>query len=62
MMIRESILNHVTENMTCGQEEVFGPVTFVKRVKDFEEGITLMNRNRFANGSAIFTESGHYVR
>ena len=60
--IGPTIFDHVTEEMTCGQQEVFGPVTFVKRVKDFEEGITLMNRNQFANGSAIFTESGHYAR
>ena len=60
--IGPTIFDHVTEKMTCGQQEVFGPVTFIKRVKDFEEGITLMNRNQFANGSAIFTESGHYAR
>jgi len=60
--IGPTIFDHVTEDMTCGQEEVFGPVTFIKRVKDFNEGITLMNGNQFANGSAIFTESGHWAR
>lgn len=60
--IGPTIFDYVTEEMTCGQQEVFGPVTFIKRVKDFEEGITLMNRNVFANGSAIFTESGHFAR
>lgn len=57
-----TIFDHVTEEMSCGQQEVFGPVTYIKRVRDFEEGITLMNRNRFANGSVIFTESGHWAR
>jgi malonate-semialdehyde dehydrogenase (acetylating)/methylmalonate-semialdehyde dehydrogenase len=60
--IGPTIFDHVTEEMSCGQEEVFGPVTFVKRVADFEEGLALMNRNRFANGSAIFTESGYWAR
>jgi malonate-semialdehyde dehydrogenase (acetylating)/methylmalonate-semialdehyde dehydrogenase len=48
--------------MTVGDEEIFGPVVCVKRVKDFEEGIQIMNHNRFANGSVIFTQSGHYSR
>lgn len=57
-----TIFDHVTEEMSCGREEVFGPVAYIKRVKDFEEGITIMNNNPFANGSAIFTESGHWAR
>jgi malonate-semialdehyde dehydrogenase (acetylating)/methylmalonate-semialdehyde dehydrogenase len=57
-----TILDHVTQEMTVGDEEIFGPVVCVKRVKDFEEGIQIMNHNRFANGSVIFTQSGHYSR
>jgi malonate-semialdehyde dehydrogenase (acetylating)/methylmalonate-semialdehyde dehydrogenase len=57
-----TIFDHVTSDMTVGDEEIFGPVLCIKRVKDFEEGITLMNHNRFANGSVIFTSSGHYAR
>ena len=48
--------------MAIGRDEIFGPVLSVKRVQDFEEGITLMNESRFANGSCIFTESGYYAR
>lgn len=57
-----TIFDHVTEDMTIGREEVFGPVLCVKRVKDFEEGITLMNNSRFANGSVIYTQNGYYAR
>ena len=57
-----TIFDHVTEDMEIGREEVFGPVLAIKRVADFEEGITLMNDSRFANGSCIFTESGYYSR
>ena len=60
--IGPTIFDHVTPEMSCGWEEVFGPVCFIKRVNDFEEGITLMNSSRFANGSCIFTESGYYAR
>lgn len=57
-----TILDNVTEEMTVGTREIFGPVLCIKRVKDFEEGLAIMNRNPFANGSVIFTQSGYYAR
>jgi len=57
-----TIFDHVTEDMSIGEREVFGPVLCIKRVKNFEEGIELMNRNPFANGSVIFTQNGYYAR
>lgn len=57
-----TILDHVKPGMTVGDREIFGPVTLIKRVKDFDEGIALMNDNPFANGSVIFTQSGYYAR
>lgn len=57
-----TILDHVTEAMTVGTQEIFGPVLCIKRVKDFEEGLALMNRNPFANGSVIYTSSGYHAR
>jgi malonate-semialdehyde dehydrogenase (acetylating)/methylmalonate-semialdehyde dehydrogenase len=57
-----TIFDHVTPKMRIGNEEIFGPVTCIKRVKDFEEGVSLMNANPFANGSVIFTQNGHYSR
>jgi malonate-semialdehyde dehydrogenase (acetylating) / methylmalonate-semialdehyde dehydrogenase len=60
--IGPTIFDHVTEEMSCGCEEVFGPVLFVKRVENFEEGLNLMNASRFANGSVIYTQSGYYAR
>lgn len=60
--IGHTILDQVTPEMTVGQKEIFGPVLCVKRVKDFEEGITLMNANPYANGSVIFTQNGYYAR
>ncbi len=60
--IGPTIIDHVTEEMSCGREEVFGPVLFIKRVKNFEEGLALMNKSRFANGSVIYTQNGYYAR
>jgi malonate-semialdehyde dehydrogenase (acetylating)/methylmalonate-semialdehyde dehydrogenase len=57
-----TLFDHVKAGMTVGDREIFGPVLCVKRVKDFEEGITLMNANEFANGSVIYTQSGYFAR
>jgi len=57
-----TIFDHVQPGMDVGESEIFGPVLCVKRVKDFEEGLALMNRNPFANGSVIFTQSGYFAR
>lgn len=57
-----TIFDHVKPGMWIGDEEIFGPVTCIKRVKDFEEGLAIMNANRFANGSCIYTTSGRLSR
>ncbi len=57
-----TILDHVKPGMSVGDSEIFGPVLCVKRVKTFEEGLELMNRSPFANGSVIYTQSGYYAR
>ena len=57
-----TIFDCVEPAMTIGDEEIFGPVISVKRVRDFEHGLQVMNGNRFANGSVIFTQSGYYSR
>jgi len=56
------IFDHVEPGMSCGEQEIFGPVLCVKRVKNYEDGLALMNANPFANGSVIFTQSGYYAR
>ncbi len=57
-----TIFDHVKPGHAIGDEEIFGPVTCVKRVKSFEEGLEIMNANRFANGSCIYTSSGLHAR
>ena len=57
-----TIFDNIESNMSIGNEEIFGPVLCVKRVKNFEEGLQIMNSNKFANGSVIFTQSGYYSR
>jgi MMSDH: methylmalonate-semialdehyde dehydrogenase (acylating) len=42
-----TILDHVKPGMTVGDREIFGPVLCIKRVRNFEEGLALMNANSF---------------
>ncbi len=60
--VGHTVFDHITPEMTIGQSEIFGPVLCIKRVRDFEEGLALMNANPFANGSVIFTQNGYYAR
>jgi malonate-semialdehyde dehydrogenase (acetylating) / methylmalonate-semialdehyde dehydrogenase len=57
-----TIFDHVTEDMSIGREEVFGPVLAIKRVENFREGLNIMNASRFAIGSVIYTQNGYYAR
>ena len=57
-----TIFDHVTEDMSVGREEIFGPVLCIKRVDNFAQGIKIMNASRFANGSVIYTQNGYYAR
>jgi malonate-semialdehyde dehydrogenase (acetylating)/methylmalonate-semialdehyde dehydrogenase len=57
-----TIFDRVTRDMSCGWQEVFGPVLYAKRVADFDEGIELINSSEFANGASVFTRSGYHAR
>ncbi|HEU4351466.1 MAG TPA: CoA-acylating methylmalonate-semialdehyde dehydrogenase [Burkholderiales bacterium] len=57
-----SLFDHVTPDMEIYKNEIFGPVLIVLRANSIEEAITLVNRNPYANGTAIFTESGGAAR
>lgn len=56
------IFDHVKPGMAVGDQEIFGPVLSIKRVKSFEEGVEMINTNPYANGAVIFTQNGYYSR
>jgi len=43
-------------------EEIFGPVLSIVRVASYEEGVALINKGPFGNGTAIFTNDGGAAR
>jgi len=57
-----SLFDHVTPQMEIYKNEIFGPVLVVLRVNSLESAIALVNQNPYANGTAIFTESGGAAR
>jgi malonate-semialdehyde dehydrogenase (acetylating)/methylmalonate-semialdehyde dehydrogenase len=57
-----TLLDRVTTEMEVYTDEIFGPVLAVVRVDTLDEAIALINRCAFANGTAIFTGSGHAAR
>jgi malonate-semialdehyde dehydrogenase (acetylating)/methylmalonate-semialdehyde dehydrogenase len=57
-----TLFDHVTPEMEVYRNEIFGPVLVVLRKNSLEEAIELINNNPYANGTAIFTESGGAAR
>ena len=56
------LFDQVTPEMRIYQEEIFGPVLCVVRVKSLEEGIALINAHEYGNGTCIFTRDGEAAR
>ena len=57
-----SLFDRVTPKMEVYRNEIFGPVLVVLRAQSLEEAIALVNASPYANGAAIFTESGGAAR
>jgi malonate-semialdehyde dehydrogenase (acetylating)/methylmalonate-semialdehyde dehydrogenase len=57
-----TLFDRVTPLMEVYRNEIFGPVLVVLRADTLEEAIALVNANPYANGTAIFTESGGAAR
>ncbi|HZM32945.1 MAG TPA: CoA-acylating methylmalonate-semialdehyde dehydrogenase [Burkholderiales bacterium] len=57
-----SLFDHVTPAMEVYKNEIFGPVLVVLRVDNLAQAISVVNANPYANGTAIFTESGGAAR
>jgi malonate-semialdehyde dehydrogenase (acetylating)/methylmalonate-semialdehyde dehydrogenase len=57
-----TLFDDVTSDMPIYTDEIFGPVLVVVRVDTLDAAIDLINRNAYANGTAIFTGSGQAAR
>ena len=57
-----TLFDKVTTDMPIYTDEIFGPVLSVVRVDTLHDAIKLINANKYANGTAIFTGSGQAAR
>jgi len=57
-----TLFDNVTTDMSIYTDEIFGPVLSVLRVSGYDEGLSLINGNRYGNGVAIFTNDGGAAR
>jgi malonate-semialdehyde dehydrogenase (acetylating)/methylmalonate-semialdehyde dehydrogenase len=57
-----TLFDHVNTGMEIYKNEIFGPVLVVLRAGTLDEAIAIVNSNPYANGTAIFTESGGAAR
>ncbi len=57
-----TLFDRVTPAMSIYRDEIFGPVLVVLRVDSLDAALDLINRNPYANGTAIFTRSGAHAR
>ena len=53
-----TLFDRVRADMRIYREEIFGPVLSLVRVADYGAALTLVNSHEFANGAAVFTQSG----
>jgi malonate-semialdehyde dehydrogenase (acetylating)/methylmalonate-semialdehyde dehydrogenase len=56
------LFDHVKAGMRIYQEEIFGPVLCVVRVKTYDEAVDLINAHVYGNGVSIFTRDGDAAR
>ena len=57
-----TLFDNVTTDMSIYTDEIFGPVLSVVRIHSFAEGMELINRHEYGNGTAIFTNDGGAAR
>jgi alpha-ketoglutaric semialdehyde dehydrogenase len=59
--VAPTIFDHVPANSTIAQEEIFGPVLSIVRVKDFDEALRVSNSVRYGLASAIYTNDASKI-
>ncbi len=60
--LKPTLFDNVTPGMPVYDDEIFGPVLSVVRVKSYDEGLAMINANPYGNGTAIFTNDGGAAR
>lgn len=57
-----TIIDQVSPDHECAQQEIFGPVLTIVRVSSLEEAMALENKHPLGNATSVFTTSGSVAR
>jgi len=57
-----TLIDRVPLDSAVYTDEIFGPVLSIVRVAGYEDGLEVINRSRYGNGTAIFTNDGGAAR
>jgi malonate-semialdehyde dehydrogenase (acetylating)/methylmalonate-semialdehyde dehydrogenase len=57
-----TVIDHVRPDMKIAQEEVFGPVLSIIRVRDVDEAVAIENASPFGNAAVVYTCDGGIAR
>ncbi len=60
--IAPTVIDRAAPQMECAQQEIFGPVLTIVRVKNLAEAMALESQNEFGNATSVFTTSGAVAR
>lgn len=56
-----TIFTDVTPCRRIAQEEIFGPVVSIMKIKDLDDALQLIRQQNFGNGACIFTQNQYYT-
>ncbi len=57
-----TLIDQVTADMRCYQDEIFGPVLLVVRAQSMNEAMAMIDAHEYGNGTCIFTRDGEAAR
>lgn len=56
-----TVFTDVTPCRRIAQEEIFGPVVSIMKIKDLDDALQLIRQQKFGNGACIFTQNQYYT-
>ncbi|WP_028583120.1 aldehyde dehydrogenase family protein [Desulfogranum mediterraneum] len=56
-----TVFTDVTPCRRIAQEEIFGPVAAIMKIKDLDDVLQLIRQQKFGNGACIFTQNQYYT-
>jgi malonate-semialdehyde dehydrogenase (acetylating)/methylmalonate-semialdehyde dehydrogenase len=60
--VAATLIDGITQEDECANDEIFGPVLSILRVKTLDEAIAIENANPYGNAACIYTNSGATAR